>query len=98
MFGVVGRPLESSPNWPMATGNEDRLLARHMVDYWASFAARGVPTAAGAPAWKPYGAAEYYLDIGAVPRLRRDAFPGMFELHEQIMQRRREVGEQWFGL
>jgi len=97
VFGIAGQPLPAAPNWPAALGAGDRRLARQMADYWASFAAQGIPSAVGAPAWQPYGAAENFLHFGAVPALRQDTFPGMFELREEVMKRRRAKGEQWFN-
>ncbi|UNK80235.1 carboxylesterase family protein [Sphingopyxis granuli] len=96
MFGSIGRADARAPNWPAATGDDDRRLARQMVDYWASFAARGIPSAVGAPGWRPYGDEEYFLDLGASPVLRRDPMPGMFEFREEIMRRQRQRDEQWF--
>lgn len=94
-FGVAGRPL-GLPNWPMPAGEEDRALARQMIGYWAAFAAHGIPSADGAPAWPAYGEAENFMRFGARPAAERDMLPGMFELQEEIMQRRRRAGEQWF--
>lgn len=95
-FGIAGRPLGGMPNWPMPAGEADRALARQMIDYWASFAARGTPSSEGAPAWLAYGDAENFMALGAGPEAGRGLFPGMFEFQEEVMQRRREAGEQWF--
>jgi len=39
----------------MAGSREERFLAsRKMSNYWTSFAATGIPSAAGQPDWKPY--------------------------------------------
>ena len=95
-FGVAGRPLGGMPNWPMPAGEADRALARQMIDYWAAFAANGTPSAGGAPAWPAYGDAENFMRFGARPVAERDLLPGMFEFQEEIMQRRRRAGEQWF--
>ena len=97
VFGMAGRVMDGAPNWPAALGAEDRRLAYQMTDYWTSFAAQGIPSAAGAPAWAPYGAAENFMRFGAVPALRQDAFPGMFEFREEVVKRRRAKGRQWFG-
>lgn len=96
MFGVVGRGSGLGPNWPLSDTATDRALTQAMLDHWTSFAAHGVPAAAGGLDWRPYGAEQYYLHLAATPALRRDAFPGMFALHEDIMHRRRAHGEQWF--
>lgn len=95
-FGVAGRPLGDLSNWPMPVGEEDRALARQMIGYWAAFAAHGTPAADGAPAWPAYGEAENVMRFGARPLAGRDMLPGMFEFQEEVMQRRRGAGEQWF--
>lgn len=95
-FGIAGRPLGGMPNWPMPAGEADRALARQMIDYWTSFAARGTPSSEGAPAWLAYGDAENFMAFGAGPVAGRGLFPGMFEFQEEVMQRRRGAGEQWF--
>lgn len=96
VFGVAGRPFGGLSNWPMPAGEEDRALARQMVGYWAAFAAHGTPSADGAPAWPAYGKAENFMRFGARPVAGRDMLPGMFEFQEEVMQRRRGAGEQWF--
>lgn len=95
-FGVAGRPLGGMPNWPMPAGEADRALAARMIDYWAAFAANGTPAADDAPAWPAYGDAENFMRFGARPVAESDLLPGMFEFQEDIMQRRRGAGEQWF--
>ena len=96
VFGVAGRVFSGLSNWPMPASEEDRALARQMIGYWAAFAAHGTPSADGAPAWPAYGEAENFMRFGARPAAERDMLPGMFELQEEIMQRRRSAGEQWF--
>lgn len=94
-FGLAGDPDSTPPNWPKAN-TEDIRLARNMVDYWASFATTGVPHADGAPAWPDYGKREAYIRFTATPNVGQNPEPGMFELHEDVMRRRRANGQQWF--
>src|SRR3546814_15731860 len=93
---MAGRVMDGAPNWPAALGAEDRRLAHQMTDYWTGFAAQGIPSAAGAPEWAPYGAAENFMRFGAVPALRQDAFPGMFDVREEVVTRRRAKARHWF--
>lgn len=90
MFGTWDRtPL----NWPKIPDTEaERKFSDAMLDYWASFARSGVPTAAGSPAWPAYGAAREYLEFGAVPVAKAGLMPGMYELNEQVVCRRRAAG------
>ena len=67
-----------------------------MLDYWVSFATTGTPRSARGPAWSPYGRDESYMRFASVPVAGRDMLPGMFELLEELVRRRRRAGEQWF--
>ena len=93
MFGTIRR---TAPAWPRipATAGEDRL-SRAMVQYWASFAKTGRPRASGQPNWRPFGDDQAYMHFAAVPEVRRDLLPGRFELHEQVVCRRRAAGIAW---
>ncbi|SKB38606.1 carboxylesterase/lipase family protein [Sphingopyxis flava] len=84
------------PNWPAPGAAADSDLAEAMIGYWASFARSGVPSAADLPVWSAYGMEEAYMHFTDRPVADRDPLPGMFELHEAVMQRRRAAGEQWF--
>jgi para-nitrobenzyl esterase len=90
MFGTLDRtPL----NWPKipATDTEQKL-ADAMVDYWASFARSGVPTAQGQPAWPAYGNERAYMAFEASPVPGKNLMPGMYEFNEGIVCRRRAKG------
>ena len=94
-FGHAADDTQLPPNWPPPAGAADRALSRAMIDYWTSFAATGKPSAAGAPAWEPYGTTEAYMRFAAKPLAERNPLPGMFELQEEVMIRRRCNDEQW---
>jgi para-nitrobenzyl esterase len=90
MFGTLER---TPPRWPAIPDTPDeRRLSDAMVGYWTSFARTGQPVAAGAPDWTPYGEARNWMIFRDQPALERAVFPGMFELHEQTMCRRRANG------
>ena len=96
VFGTVG-DLESYPaRWPKPPVEEAEALSSVLVDYWASFAATGEPESPDGSDWAPYSEDEAYLHIGDMPELRHDAYPGMFEFHEALYQKRRDAGEGWF--
>lgn len=88
-----------SAHWPEPPATEaEGALADAMIDYWSSFARDGEPGAAGQPDWQPYGDAEAYMYFGTAPQGdRTNLLPGMFELHEAVMCRRRagDVGWNW---
>lgn len=67
------------------------------MSYFTSFARDGVPVASAAPLWQPYGAERAFIEFGDGPRAARHLLPGMFELHEEVIGRRRAAGTQhWY--
>ncbi len=91
VFGTLNR---TPPLWPKIPDapSETRLSAA-MVDYWVSFARSGVPAAAGASAWPGYGEQAGYIAFRDDPTPAVGLMPGMFQLHEEAMCRRREAGD-----
>lgn len=90
MFGTLER---TPPRWPAIPDTPDeRRLSDAMVGYWTSFARTGQPVAANAPDWTPYGETRQWMVFRDRPGLESRLFPGMFELHEQTMCRRRATG------
>jgi len=63
-----------------------------MLDYWASFARTGAPRAPGQPKWPAYGTERAYMAFEDVPRPKTHLMPGMYELNEQVVCRRRAAG------
>lgn len=93
VFGTIGN---TAPYWPkIPDGVVDRRLSTAMLDYWASFARSGVPTAQGQPAWKAYGKEANYMAFAQAPRPATRLMPGMFALHEAAMCRRRAANQPW---
>lgn len=94
MFGTLDAAV--SP-WPEPPRNrQERALSDTMMQYWASFARDGKPVAAGAPEWPAYGNSATGMVFNEVPK----AVPGLarerFELHEEVVCRRRAAGTlQW---
>jgi para-nitrobenzyl esterase len=96
VFGQTGATAALPPNWPRPEDKVDAWLSRAMIDYWVSFAFTGMPTAPGAPAWRPYADGGSYMHFAAVPEAAHDLLPGMFEMQEKVVQRRRAANRQWF--
>ena len=90
VFGTADR---TPPLWPKVpdTASEQRL-AYAMAEYWVAFARDGVPSAEGQPQWSPYGTDRAYLHFEDAPRLDKHLLPGMYELNEQVVCRRRAQG------
>jgi para-nitrobenzyl esterase len=90
VFGTADRTPKLWPKIP-ATKAEG-LLSDIMLDYWASFAKTGKPTARTASAWPAYGQSRTYLHIADLPLFGRGLFPGMYVLNEEVTCRRRAAG------
>lgn len=90
VFGTHDRtPLK----WPKPPETPaEAALSTAMTHYWASFARDGAPAAAGAPAWRPYAEGEAFLRFADTPQPGENLMPGMFELHEEVVCRRRQEG------
>ncbi len=82
--------------WPTPDGTGDADLSSTLIDYWTSFAATGQPKSANGPEWLPYGSEENYLHIGETPVAETNPYPGMFEVHETLVQNLRADDEAWF--
>lgn len=90
---VFGTAERTPKNWPkIPDTDEERRFAGALLDYWASFARAGVPGAAGQPAWPAYGEQRAYLELADAPRPKTALLPGMFELNERVVCRRRAKG------
>ena len=90
MFGTLDR---TAPYWPKAPATpEERAFSDAMVDYWASFVKTGRPQAASAPAWQPYDSTRAYMAFKDTPQPSEHVMPGMFELNEAVMCRKKASG------
>jgi para-nitrobenzyl esterase len=96
VFGRTGDETDFPPNWPVPHGEREDTLSSAMMDYWVSFAATGSPSSQAGPAWPPYADGQAYLHFADRPRAGRDPLPGMFEMQDALVHRRRAQGEQWF--
>ncbi len=90
MFGTAHR---TPPRWPRPPDTaEEKRLSDAMIDYWASFARSGVPRAQGQPEWPAYGAERHYMKFDGAPQPGKHLMPGMYELNEKVVCRRRAKG------
>jgi para-nitrobenzyl esterase len=90
---VFGNADKTPPRWPAIPDTPtEHALSDAMMSYWLSFARSGVPTAEGQPDWPAYGRTGAYMDFAEGPVPRERLMPGMFELHETVVCRRRAAG------
>lgn len=93
---IFGTTRQTPPLWPEIPRNAaEQSLSRAMTDYWASFATTGVPVAEGQSNWPPYSEDESYMYFAGAPQLANHLLPGMYELHEAVMCRRRAANIAW---
>jgi len=91
LFGtfVGGTP----PLWPKVPDTaREQALSDAMMNYWTSFARTGRPQAAGSSAWPSFAPTHAFMHFADVPRAETRLMPGMYELNEQVMCRRRSTG------
>jgi para-nitrobenzyl esterase len=92
VFGAFGR---TPAHWPaMPDTAAERQFSGAMLDYWTSFARNGKPVSAHGPDWAAFASDRAYMHLGQDPVLENGLFPGMYELHEEVMCRRRATGAQ----
>jgi para-nitrobenzyl esterase len=90
VFGTVRR---TPPLWPKIPGTTaEATLSNAMLDYWTSFARSGEPRAANQPQWRAYGSTRAYMDFADAPIAATHLLPGMYELNEAVVCRRRSNG------
>jgi len=91
---VFGTFDGTPPTWPKVPETPaERGLSGAMLDYWASFAQSGTPRATQAPDWPAYGSEAHYMAFTDTPQPSRRLMPGMYELHEAVVCRRRAQGD-----
>jgi para-nitrobenzyl esterase len=90
VFGTLER---TGPQWPPIPDTPaEHALSSAMLDYWASFASTGAPKSAGAAEWAHFGNARAYMHFADAARAETGLLPGMYEVHETVMCRRRATG------
>jgi para-nitrobenzyl esterase len=81
------------PLWPkVPDAPHERAMSEALADYWTSFAKTGVPTASNAPDWPRYARDRAYMHFTETPQPAAGVYPGMYELLEEVMCRRRDAG------
>ncbi|WP_135211230.1 carboxylesterase/lipase family protein [Vitreimonas flagellata] len=92
---VFGTFDATPAHWPQIPDTADqRSVSDAMIDYWTSFARNGGPVATNGPAWAPYARERAFMRFNQGARLETQFMPGMYELHEEVMCRRRQSGAQ----
>ncbi|USQ93914.1 carboxylesterase/lipase family protein [Caulobacter sp. RL271] len=91
---VFGTADKTPPAWPKIPETPAEAgLSTAMIDYWTAFARSSAPKAVGQPDWKPYGEGRAYMAFTDAPRPGEHLRPGMYELNETVVCRRRAQGD-----
>ena len=91
---VLGTVDRTPPHWPRIPDTDVQAdLSDAMVGYWAAFARAAVPVAAGRAQWRPYGDGRAYMAFEQKPVPGEHLMPGMYELVEAVVCRRRAQGD-----
>ncbi|NEX91805.1 carboxylesterase family protein [Caulobacter sp. 17J65-9] len=94
-FGTMSR---ATPVWPTPEATAEEARFGDAVNaYWASFVRDGAPRAAGHPDWRPYAEQRAYMSFEDMPKAKTHVLPGMYELHEEVVARRRAKGDTPWG-
>jgi para-nitrobenzyl esterase len=90
VFGTADR---TPPRWPKVPDSPNEAeLSETMIGYWTSFATSGEPNAPNQPPWSAYGTTRAYMSFAEAPRPGMHLLPGMYELNEEVVCRRRAQG------
>jgi len=96
VFGQTGNAGAFPPNWPVPDSEAAHALSSAMIDYWVAFASDGAPQSEAGPAWQPYSDGQSFMHFASEPLAGEDPIPGMFEMQEEVVRRRRAQNENWF--
>jgi len=90
---VFGTHDRTPPAWPKPpSSSAETRLSNAIQGYWSAFVRTGTPAAAGQPVWSPYGEARAYMAFEDAPRPKTGLMPGMYDLNEAVVSRRRAHG------
>lgn len=90
VFGTFDRTPALWPKNPDTP--EEHSYSDAMIQYWSNFAKAGKPSADNRPDWPLYAVEQAYMWFGDHPKPANNLFPGMYELHEEAVCRRKASG------
>jgi para-nitrobenzyl esterase len=92
---VFGTAARTPPLWPkVPLTRVETELSDAMLDYWTNFIRSAEPSASGHARWPAYGSTRAYMTFASEPSVATHLMPGMYELNEQVVCRRRASGTQ----
>lgn len=91
---VFGTFDGTPPHWPKVPEiAQDRKLSDAIIGYWSAFARTGRPQATNQPDWPVFGTTSSYMAFREAPQAADHLLPGMYELNEEVVCRRRASGD-----
>lgn len=91
---VFGTFDGTPPLWPKISDTAQEMrLSDAMVGYWSSFVRTGQPSAANEPDWPVFGSTGAYMAFEEAPHPSDHLLPGMYEVNEEVVCRRRASGD-----
>jgi para-nitrobenzyl esterase len=91
---LFGTMASTPPLWPKIPNTPaEHALSDALADYWTSFASEGRPQARNASVWPAYSRNRGYMHFAEAPRGETRMMPGMYELNEEVVCRRRATGK-----
>jgi para-nitrobenzyl esterase len=91
---VFGTFDGTPPLWPKIPATpEEKKLSDALLGYWSSFARTGQPWAANEPDWPTFDSTGEYMIFTDAPHPVKNLMPGMYELNEEVVCRRRAAGD-----
>jgi len=95
---VFGTFSGTPPLWPKVPATpEETKLSGALVGYWSSFVRTGQPRAANEPDWPAFGSKGTYMVFTDSPHPSDHLLPGMYDLNEEVVCRRRASGDIPWG-
>jgi para-nitrobenzyl esterase len=95
---VFGTFDSTPPLWPKIPAMPgETKLSDAMIGYWSSFVRTGRPRAANEPDWPAFGSTGAYMTFTDAPHPLEHLMPGMYELNEEVVCRRRASGDIPWG-
>lgn len=92
---VFGNFDGTAPKWPKVPDTaSERAFSDAMMDYWASFVRTGKPSARNAPDWPSFAKDQAYMHFAETPQVANHPMPGMYELVNEVVCRRKANGTQ----
>lgn len=90
---VFGTFDGTPPHWPrVPITPRETNLSNAMMGYWSSFARSGRPSANSQPDWPAFGTTAAYMAFTDNPHPSMHLLPGMYQLNEEVVCRRRNDG------